>query len=63
MTSYKNPMMYGGGVMDTLMNAFTYSKYPNEHHYPYYNYPGPQTRLDICLGENLKQLEKSQLTI
>ena len=54
MTSYKNPLMYGGGVMDTLMNAFTYSKYPGEHHYPYYAYLGPGSRLDIRLDENMK---------
>ena len=53
MTSYKNPLMYGGGVMDTLMNAFTYSKYPNEHHYPGFSYLGPGSRLDIRLDENL----------
>ena len=36
------------------MNAFTYSKYPGEHHYPYYNYLGPGTRLDIRLDKNMK---------
>ena len=32
--------------------GFIWSKYPNEKHIPSYNYCGPNTRLDIRLGEN-----------
>ena len=54
MTTYKNSLLYGSGMMDTILNAFTYSKYPGEHHFPYYNYLGPGTRLDLKLDENMK---------
>ena len=53
MTSYKNPLMYGSGLLDTMMNAFTSEKYPGERHYPGYSMLGPGTRLDIRLDENL----------
>ena len=41
MTTYKNGLTYGGGVMDSVLNAMTYSKYPGEQHFPYYSYLGP----------------------
>ena len=58
MTSYKNPLLYGSGLLDTVMNAFTDSKYPNEHHYPGFSPLGPGSRLDIRLDENLKPGEE-----
>ena len=51
MTTYKNGLTYGGGIMDSVFNAMTYSKYPEEHHFPYYSYLGPGSRLDIRLDE------------
>ena len=54
MSTYRNPLIHGSGVMDSILNTFTYSKYPNEHHFPYYSYLGPHTRLDIRLDENMK---------
>ena len=54
MTTYRNAVSYGGGVTDTLLNAFTWSKYEGERHYPGFSYLGPGTRLDIRLDENLK---------
>ena len=52
MTSYKNGLTYGGGIMDSILDKFTYSKYPGEHHFPFYSYLGPGTRLDIRLDQN-----------
>jgi len=52
MTTYKNPLIYGSGFMDAVLNTFTQSKYPGEHHYPGYSYLGPGTRLDIRLDQN-----------
>ena len=52
MTTYKNALTHGSGMMDTILNTFTYSKYPGEHHFPYYNYLGPHSRLDIRTDEN-----------
>ena len=37
MSTYRNPLIHGSGVMDSILNTFTYSKYPNEHHFLYYN--------------------------
>ena len=45
--------MHGSGLLDTMMNAFTQSKYPNEHHYSGFSYLGPGSRLDIRLDVNL----------
>ena len=52
MTTYKNPLLCGGGFMDSILNTFTQSKYPGEHHYPGYSMLGPGTRLDIRLDQN-----------
>ena len=54
MTTYKNPLLYGSGMMDTILNTFTQSKYPGEHHYPGYSMLGPGTRLDIRLDKDMK---------
>ena len=52
MATYRNPLIHGSGMLDTVLNTFTYSKYPGEHHFPYYSYLGPGSRLDIRLDEN-----------
>ena len=31
-----------------------FQKYPGEHHFPFYSYLGPGTRLDLRLDENMK---------
>ena len=54
MTTYKNPLTYDAGLMDTILNTFTQSKYPNEHHYSGYSMLGPGTRLDIRLDKDMK---------
>ena len=54
MSTYRNPLIHGSGIIDSVLNTFTYSKYPNEHHFPYYSYLGPHTRLDIRTDENFK---------
>ena len=54
MTTYKNPLIYGSGFMDAVLNTFTQSKYPGEHHYPGYSNLGPGTRLDIRLDQNMQ---------
>ena len=54
MTTYKNPLIYGSGMLDTILSTFTQSKYHGEHHYPEFSYLGPGTRLDIRLDENFK---------
>ena len=54
MTTYKNPLLYGSGMMDNILNTFTQSKYPGEHHYPVFSMLGPGTRLDIRLDKDGK---------
>ena len=53
MSTYRNGLIHGAGMLDSVINTFTYSKYPDEHHFPYYGYLGPGSRLDIRLDENL----------
>ena len=53
MSTYRNGLIHGAGMLDSVINTFTYSKYPDEHHCPYYGYLGPGSRLDIRLDENL----------
>ena len=63
MTSYKNPLMYGSGVIDSVISvisAFTWEKYPIERHYPYYNYLGPHTRSDIRLDDQMQPKQNEQ---
>ena len=48
MTNYKNSLMYGSGLLETMMNAFTSEKY-----LLLMLMLGPGTRLDIRLDENL----------
>ena len=62
MTTYKNGLVCGGGIMDSILDKFTYSKYPNEHHFPYYNYLGPGSNLSIRLDENYNP-KKGELPI
>ena len=42
--------------MTTYRNSFDggswLQKYPGEHHFPFYSYLGPGTRLDLRRGEN-----------
>ena len=54
MTTYRNPLIHGSGMLDTVLNTFTYSKYPGEHHFPYYSNLGPGSRLDIRLDKDMK---------
>ena len=63
MTTYKNPLMHGTGMLDTILNTFTYSKYPNEHHFPYYSYLGPGSRLDIRLDQTTMKPKPNELPI
>ena len=52
MTSYKNSLTCGSGIMDSILDKFTYSKYKGEHHFPFYSYLGPGSRLDIRTDGN-----------
>jgi len=52
MTTYKNSLMYGGGIMDNVAKLFTSEKYPGERHVPGFSYLGPYTRTDIRLDAN-----------
>ena len=63
MTSYKNPLMYGGGFMDSVMSAFTAEKYPGERHFPGYSMLAPGTRLDVRLDENFNTKPGQSMTL
>ena len=54
MTTYTNHLIHGSGMLDTVLNTFTYSKYLGEHHFPYYSNLGPGSRLDIRLDKDGK---------
>ena len=53
MSSYRNGLMYGGGL-------FVDQKYPPEQHVRGYNYLGPFTRTDIRLTEDYKPKPNEQ---
>ncbi len=49
--------MKSGGAVDSQdflskLPSFPFAKYPGEKHLPFYNYCGPNSRLDIRLDEN-----------
>jgi len=54
MTSYKNPLVCGGGMMDNVARLFTQEQYKGERHVPGFHYLGPYTRTDIRLTEDYK---------
>ena len=52
MTTYRNGLTYGGGILETILDNFTCAKYKGEHHFPYYNYLGDHTDLTQRLDSN-----------
>ncbi len=60
MTSYKNPLVCGGGMMDNVARLFTQEQYKGERHVPGYAYLGPFTRTDIRLTEDYKPKPNEQ---
>ena len=54
MSTYRNGLIHGGGIGDDILKKFTWEKYDGERHFPYYNYLGPHSRLEIRTDENYK---------
>jgi hypothetical protein len=60
MTTYRNGLTHGGGMLDSISRLFTQERYQNERHVPGYNYLGPFTRTDIRLDEQYKAKPNEQ---